>query len=70
MLQDSKLPKTVSTRQLATLFGVSAKTIATGTKLGIVARVKYGRFDLAKSVRTVVKHHKRSRRSGQSGRGF
>ena len=60
MLQDSKSPKTVSTAQLATLFGVSAKTIATWTKLGIVARVKYGRFDLAKSVRSVVNHQKRS----------
>jgi phage terminase Nu1 subunit (DNA packaging protein) len=60
MLQQTKLPETVSTAQLGALFGVSAKTIAAWSKLGIAARVKYGRFDLARSVRAFAKHHKRS----------
>jgi phage terminase Nu1 subunit (DNA packaging protein) len=46
MLQQTKLPKTVSTAQLAALFGVSAKTISQWAKLGVAVRVKYGRFDL------------------------
>jgi phage terminase Nu1 subunit (DNA packaging protein) len=61
MLHQTKLPKTVSTAQLAALFGVSAKTVSSWAKLDVAVRVKYGRFDLARSVRAVVKHHRRSR---------
>jgi phage terminase Nu1 subunit (DNA packaging protein) len=54
MLQETKLPKTVSTAQLAALFGVSAKTVSSWQKAGTVVRVKYGRYDLSRSVRAVI----------------
>jgi phage terminase Nu1 subunit (DNA packaging protein) len=56
---EKKLPETVSTAELAQLFGVSAKTVSAWAKVGIVVRAEYGRFDLSRSVRAVVKHHKR-----------
>jgi phage terminase Nu1 subunit (DNA packaging protein) len=58
MLQQTKLPKTVSTAQLAALFGVSLKTISLWQKAGTVVRVKYGRFDLAQSVQGFARHHR------------
>ena len=58
MLQQTKLPKTVSTAQLAALFGVSAKTISQWAKLGVAVRVKYGPFDLARSVQGYARHHR------------
>jgi phage terminase Nu1 subunit (DNA packaging protein) len=58
MLQQTKLPKTVSTAQLAALFGVSAKTISQWAKLGVAVCVKYGRFDLARSVQGYARHHR------------
>jgi phage terminase Nu1 subunit (DNA packaging protein) len=58
MLQQTKLPKTVSTAQLASLFGVSAKTISAWAKLGIAVRTKYGRFELAQSVQGFARHHR------------
>jgi phage terminase Nu1 subunit (DNA packaging protein) len=54
------LPQTVSTAEVSRLFGVSAKTIAAWTASGVLARVGRGKYNLAKSVRSVVKHHKRS----------
>jgi phage terminase Nu1 subunit (DNA packaging protein) len=50
-----KLPSTVSGPQLAALFAVSLKTLSLWQKAGIVVRVKHGRYDLARSVRAVVK---------------
>ena len=58
MLQQTKLPKTVSTAQLASLFGVSLKTVSLWQKAGTVVRVKYGRFDLARSVQGFARHHR------------
>jgi phage terminase Nu1 subunit (DNA packaging protein) len=55
-----KLPSTVSGPQLAALFAVSLKTLSLWQKAGTVVRVRYGRYDLARSVRAVVKRHKRS----------
>ena len=60
MLQQTKLPKTVSGSQLADLFAVSLKTLSLWQKAGTVVRTRYGVYDLAKSVRSVVKHHRRS----------
>jgi phage terminase Nu1 subunit (DNA packaging protein) len=62
MLQQTKLPKTVSTAQLAALFGVSAKTISQWARDGIAVRTKYGRYDLAQSVQAVVRHHREAAR--------
>jgi phage terminase Nu1 subunit (DNA packaging protein) len=58
MLQQTKLPKTVSTAQLASLFGVSLKTVSLWQKAGTVVRVKYGRYDLARSVQGFARHHR------------
>jgi phage terminase Nu1 subunit (DNA packaging protein) len=58
MLQQTKLPKTVSTAQLAALFGVSLKTVSLWQKAGAVVRVKYGRYDLARSVQGYARHHR------------
>jgi phage terminase Nu1 subunit (DNA packaging protein) len=63
VLQDSRLPKTVSGPQLASLFGVSLKTVSLWQKAGTVVRVEYGRYDLAKSIRAVVKHKRSSSES-------
>jgi phage terminase Nu1 subunit (DNA packaging protein) len=58
MLQQTKLPKTVSGPQLASLFGVSLKTVSLWQKAGTVVRVKYGRYDLARSVQGYARHHR------------
>jgi phage terminase Nu1 subunit (DNA packaging protein) len=58
MLPQTKLPKTVSTAQLASLFGVSLKTVSLWQKAGTVVRVKYGRYDLARSVQGYARHHR------------
>ena len=59
MLRQPGCPKTVSGPQLAALFAVSLKTLSLWQKAGTVIRVKYGRYDLARSVRGVV-NRKRS----------
>ena len=54
------LPQEVTTTELSRLFAVSAKTVAAWANAGIVTRVGRGRFNLGKSIRAVVRHHKRT----------
>jgi phage terminase Nu1 subunit (DNA packaging protein) len=54
------LPQTVTTTEMSKLFGVSGKTVAAWATAGIIVRVGRGKFNLAKSISSVLKHHKRS----------
>jgi phage terminase Nu1 subunit (DNA packaging protein) len=70
MLQQTKLPKTVSGPQLASLFGVSLKTVSLWHKAGTVVRVKYGRYDLARSVQGYARHHREAAKQAATTPGL
>jgi phage terminase Nu1 subunit (DNA packaging protein) len=53
----SDLPP-VRTVELATMLGVTGKTIAAWAAAGVVKRIGYGKFDLALSVQGFAKHMK------------
>jgi phage terminase Nu1 subunit (DNA packaging protein) len=58
MRTENTLPREVSSAALASLFGVTTKTVAQWAHDGIAVRTKYGRFDLAQSVQGFARHHR------------
>jgi terminase small subunit / prophage DNA-packing protein len=64
-----KVPDSISTTEIAGLFGVSRKTVAAWTNAGILVRTGRGRFDFVRSVRGLAKHRQRSEPSGDATAG-
>jgi phage terminase Nu1 subunit (DNA packaging protein) len=58
MKPETTLPREVTSAALASLFGVTTKTISQWARDGIVVRTRYGCFDLQGSVQGVVRHHR------------
>jgi phage terminase Nu1 subunit (DNA packaging protein) len=69
MRSEKELPREVSSGQLASLFNVTRKTVAAWSAAEIVYRTKYGRFDLARSVQGVIRHHKEAAKRAPSTPG-